>query len=232
MSRGWLIVFAKAPRPGLVKTRMSPPLSLEQAAELYGEMLADVLIASGRFAGDLGLEPVLAFHPPDAARELVHRTPPDFRLHAQCGADLGARMAHAAREAAAAGVDRILIRGSDSPTLDRRCFEDALARLDAGDDVVLTPDQDGGYATIGLRLPESRLFQIEMSTASVFEETLARAASLGLRAGQTRPGFDLDTVADLPLLDAWLCGRSPSEIADLCPRTVGFLASLPSLSVL
>jgi rSAM/selenodomain-associated transferase 1 len=232
MSRGWLIVFAKAPRPGLVKTRMSPPLSLEQAAELYGEMLADVLVASGRFARDLGLDPVLAFHPPDAARELVHRAPPGFRLHAQCGADLGERMAHAAREAAAAGVDRILIRGSDSPTLEGSCFEEILAGLDAGDDLVLTPDQDGGYATIGLRRPEPRLFQVEMSTASVFEETLARAASLGLRAGQTRPGFDLDTAADLALLDAWLCGKSPSEIADLCPRTVGFLASLPPLTVL
>jgi len=232
MSRGWLVVFAKAPRPGLVKTRMSPPLSIEQAAELYGEMLADVLVASGRFARDLGLEPVLAFHPPDAARELVPRTPPGFRLHAQCGSDLGERMAHAAGEAAAAGVDRILIRGSDSPTLERDCFEEALARLDAGDDVVLTPDQGGGYATIGLRAPESRLFQVEMSTPSMLEQTLLRATSLGLRAGQTQPGFDLDTAADLALLEDWLCGRSPSEIADLCPRTVGYLSSLAALSVL
>ena len=50
MSRGWLVVSAKAPRPGLVKTRMSPPLSLEDCAELYAEMLADVLMASARFA--------------------------------------------------------------------------------------------------------------------------------------------------------------------------------------
>jgi len=225
-------VFAKAPRPGLVKTRMSPPLSLEQAAELYGEMLADVLAASARFARDLDLDPVLAFHPPDAARELVHRTPPGFRLHAQRGSDLGERMDHASREAAAAGAERILIRGSDSPTLERPCFEDALTRLNDGDDVVLTPDQDGGYALIGLRAPEPRLFQVAMSTPSVFEETLARAGSLGLRSGCTRPGFDLDTVADLPRLDDWLRGQSPSEIADLCPRTVECLTSLSLCSVL
>ena len=53
MSRGWLVVFAKAPRPGLVKTRMSPPFSLEECAELYSEMLGDVLLASLRYAAQL-----------------------------------------------------------------------------------------------------------------------------------------------------------------------------------
>ncbi len=229
MSRGWLVVFAKAPRPGLVKTRMSPPLSLDEAALLYGEMLADVLAASARFASQLDLDPVVAFHPADAARELVHRAPPGFRLQAQHGRDLGERMARACREAAAAGVDRILIRGSDSPALGIEPFEQTLARIDSGDDLVLTPDQDGGYAMIGLRTPESRLFQITMSTASVLDDTLARAAALGLRASTTDPAFDLDTVADLWRFRAWLRERPAPVASDLCPRTLEALDSLPEL---
>lgn len=232
MSRGWLIVFAKAPRPGLVKTRMSPPLSLNEAAELYAEMLADVLAATGRYADVLDLEPVVAFHPPDAERELVHRAPPGFRLQAQRGRNLGDRMAHACREAAAAGVERLLIRGSDSPTLALPLFEEAMARLDAGDDVVLSPDQDGGYALVGLGEPAPRLFEITMSTSSVLEETLARAGSLGLRAGTTRPGLDVDTVEDLQLLRDEVQRLSVREAAELCPRTIALLDVMDSPPVL
>ena len=127
MSRGWLIVFAKAPRPGLVKTRMSPPLSFEESAALYEAILGDVLVATARFAAQLDLESVVAFHPPEAVGELIAHTPPGYRLHPQRGADLAERMAFAVREAAAAGAERILIRGSDSPGLPLACFEQAAA---------------------------------------------------------------------------------------------------------
>jgi glycosyltransferase A (GT-A) superfamily protein (DUF2064 family) len=159
VSSGWLIVFAKAPRPGLVKTRLSPPLDLEQCAELYDAMLGDVMEASLRFARRLDLLPVLAFHPPDAFAELLGRAPAGYRLQAQRGADLGQRMANAFAEASAAGVERILLRGSDSPALDHSLFEDVLGRLDSGDDLVLTPDQSGGYAMVGMRTARSAIFE-------------------------------------------------------------------------
>lgn len=228
MSRGWLIVFAKAPRAGLVKTRMSPPLSLEVCAQLYDEMLVDVLNASGRFSAQLDLMPVLAYYPADAHGELAHRAPPGFRLQVQYGAGLGERMDHAVAEAAAAGVDRILVRGSDSPALSFACLEAAMNRLDAGDDLVLTPDQGGGYALIGLRAPAPSLFDIPMSRDSVLDQTLERAARLGMSCSTTPATFDLDTVGDTQLLQ----DLSDEEKADLCPRTVQFLSTAPEFDVL
>jgi hypothetical protein len=202
---------------------MSPPFSLDECAELYEEILGDVLAATERFAAGLELEPIIAFYPPDAAQEIVGHAPAGFRLQAQHGSDLGHRMAHAASEAAAAGVERVLIRGSDSPGLPLACLEEALARLDAGDDVVLTPDQGGGYALIGLRTAQPRLFELEMSTRGLLEQTLQRARELGLTVSTTKPSFDLDTVGDLQLLDE----ISAEVKADLCPRTVQYLSTSP-----
>lgn len=201
---------------------MSPPLGLDECAELYRAMLADVLEASADFAATLDLIPVLAFHPPDAVAELIGSAAPGTRLQVQRGADLGERMANAFAEAAAAGAERILLRGSDSPALERSLFEAAMSRLDAGDDVVFTPDQSGGYAMIGMRAPQPALFELAMSTADLMEQTLLIAASLGLRSSMTEPGFDLDTVGDFHYLSA----LSPAQRSDLCPRTVESISSL------
>lgn len=228
MSRGWLIVFAKAPRAGLVKTRLCPPFSQEECAEFYQEMLADVLRATASFASQLDLEPVLAFHPPEAPHELVGLAPPGFRLHAQRGAGLGERMAHAAAEAAAAGAARILIRGSDSPAMPFEVLKEAIRRLDGGADVVLTPDQGGGYAAIGMRKADPRLFEFPMSTDTVLDQTLQRASSIGWRTATTPEAFDIDIVGDLQLIS----GLSPQQRANLCPRTIQFLSTSPGSDVL
>ena len=228
MSRGWLNVFAKAPRPGRVKTRLSPPLSPEQAAELYGAMLSDVLEASLGFADRLDLEAVLHFDPPDARAELAARAPRGFRLLPQAGAGLAVRMANAFVQGSTEGAMRMILRGSDSPGLELERVEDALARLDAGDDLVLTPDQSGGYALIALKEPRSELFEVAMSTRSVLEETLARARSLGLVASLTRPSFDLDRATDF----AWIDGLAPARSSVLCPRTVEMIWTLRRSGVL
>jgi len=228
VSRGWLAVFAKAPRPGRVKTRLSPPLSLDQAAALYDAMLSDVLEASFGFAGRLDLDPVLYFDPPDAHAELAARAPRGFRLLPQLGAGLAERMANAFVQASSEGVARVILRGSDSPGLEQGHLEDALARLDCGDDVVLTPDQSGGYALIALKEPRVELFEVVMSTRSVLEETLARARSLGLVASLTRPSFDLDQAADFP----WIDGIAPARSSVLCPRTVEMIWTLRHTGVL
>jgi glycosyltransferase A (GT-A) superfamily protein (DUF2064 family) len=211
---------------------MSPPFSLEESADLYAEMLGDVLVASDHFAEQLDLEPVLAFHPPDAVRELVHRAPPRYRLQAQRGSDLAERMAHVCLEAAAAGAARLLIRGSDSPTLSFARVAEVMAGLDAGDDVVITPDQGGGYSLIGLRALEPRLFEVSMSRPSVLEETLARARALGLRATKTASAFDLDEVGDFHFFSDWLREHPDPDSAGLCPRTVQFLEDYPEFLVL
>ena len=221
-------MFAKAPRPGLVKTRLSPPLSLDQCVEFYEALLADVLEVSARLAASFDLEPILAFHPADAASEMLRRAPAGYRLQVQSGLGLAERMANAFAEAAAAGASAILLRGSDSPALGSAHVASALDRLEAGDDLVFTPDQGGGYAMIGMRKPHAEVFEVPMSTGDMLEKTLALAARLGLRSSQTAPAFDLDTAEDFSKLDA----LSARESSDLCPSTVEAVLRLRALGVL
>jgi rSAM/selenodomain-associated transferase 1 len=215
-ARGALVVFAKAPRPGEVKTRMCPPLSRNEAAELYANMLADVLEASARFALELRVAAILAVHPAQGCAALAREAPTPFCVVSQRGRNLAERMAWAVREAAASGMPRVLLRGSDSPTLTADALASALDALDACD-VVLRPDLDGGYNLVGLRKPAASIFEHPMSTSHVLEDTAARARALGLRVQIGEPGFDLDTVADL----RWLA-RERDRAASLCPRTLAF----------
>jgi glycosyltransferase A (GT-A) superfamily protein (DUF2064 family) len=112
----------------------------------------------------------------------------------------------------------VLIRGSDSPVLDREVFAAALAALEDCD-LVLCPDLDGGYNLLGLGRPAPGLFDHPMSTDRVLDETLAGARRRGLAARLLEPRFDVDTAADLALLArAREAGRAGS-----CPRTLAWL---------
>ncbi|MEE8581130.1 MAG: TIGR04282 family arsenosugar biosynthesis glycosyltransferase [Myxococcota bacterium] len=216
--RGAILVFAKAPRSGLVKTRMSPPLSLDEAAELYAHMLDDVLVATAEIAALLDLAPVLVVHPGEACAELADRAPKAYRIIPQRGRDLAERMTWAMAELASGGISPILLRGSDSPVLGEEIVRQAVEALESND-LVLCPDLDGGYNLVGLRSPAAGLFDHPMSTETVLEDTLASARTLGLRANLLPPSFDLDTAADLAEL-ARLRGEST---ALLCPRTIAYL---------
>jgi rSAM/selenodomain-associated transferase 1 len=216
--RGAIVVFAKAPRAGGVKTRLCPPFTPQEAADLYARLLADVLAATAEFARELSLAPLVAVHPPEACAEIARLAPTAFRAVAQRGADLGARMTWAVREAAAGGAACVLLRGSDSPLIDGADLREALAALDAAD-LVLRPDRDGGYGLVGLKRPAPGLFDHPMSTKSVLADTLANAARAGLRARVLRAGFDIDTLEDLRRLETL---RSP-RLARLCPATLAFL---------
>ncbi|MBS1105098.1 MAG: uncharacterized protein H6Q91_600 [Deltaproteobacteria bacterium] len=222
--RGWLVVFAKEPQPGRVKTRLSPPLSPAEAAELYRCLLLDVLDESAAAALLLVLDAVVAVDPPRSTAEFAARTPAGFRAVAQGAGELGARMSHVARQASAAGAPFALLRGSDSPCLDRVVLRDAVAAL-AKVDLVLCPDRDGGYNLVGLggralaRGPCGGLFDHPMSTPSVLRDTLARADRLELRAEQLAPGFDIDRFEDLRWLAAWRLEHAATR----CPRTLAFL---------
>jgi rSAM/selenodomain-associated transferase 1 len=228
LSDGRLVVFAKAPRPGRVKTRLSPPLDPEQAAFLYDAMLQDVLETSARWAIELALEPVLAFHPIEGLREMLRRSPPAFQLHVQRGSDLGARMANAFAESVAAGVSFTLARGSDCPLLERGHLVQAIDALRGGADLVLTPDQGGGYVMIGARNPARALFEVPMSTEDVLGNTIDRAKALGLRCALTDEAPDVDRVEDLEVFE----DIPPERSSDLCPRTVRFLGHLRAQGVL
>jgi hypothetical protein len=219
---GALVVFAKLPVPGQVKTRMVPPLTPRQAADLYSELLGDVLAASARIARSLGLVPTLAAYPPTAVHEFSDKLAPEFCVFPQLGKNLGERMAGAVSEAGARGADRILLRSSDSPILDGSKIGAALLALDDYD-LVISPDLDGGYNLIGLREPAPGLFDHPMSTATVLEDTLANASAQGLRAHLQDGTFDLDTAEDLQLLAGARAGASSAAVSQLCPRTLAYL---------
>jgi len=220
--RGWLAVFAKAPRPGAVKTRLCPPFSPEQAAELYRCLLADALEESAHAARALGLEGVLAAEPPEAVAELAAQAPAGFRVLPQRGPDLGSRMSHLALQAAAAAAPLALLRGSDSPTLARADLGRCVAGLER-DDLVVGPDRDGGYHLLGLGpralSRAALLFDHPMSTPTVLRDTVGRAERLGLRVGLLEPGFDVDRFEDL----RGLAAARHRDGSLPCPRTLGFL---------
>jgi glycosyltransferase A (GT-A) superfamily protein (DUF2064 family) len=131
-------------------------------------------------------------------------------------------MEWAIREAAASGADRILLRGSDSPILDREQVEAALVSLDDFD-LVISPNLGSGYNLLGVRKPTPGLFDHPMSTRTVLEDTLANAAALDLRADVQRASFDVDTASDLNRLAAARSGPCGATVAELCPRTLSFL---------
>ncbi len=200
---------------------MCPPLSPEQAAALYAAMLDDVIATTAAAAADAGAATWLSVHPADAVAELCARCPPGFAGEPQRGADLAQRMEHAVARAAAAGYERILLRGSDNPSLPGAAIVEGLATLDDAE-LAVGPDRDGGYGWIALRGAVPGLFDHAMSTASVLSDTLARAAALGLRARTLAPHFDLDTAADLALLAS---ARERGEARE-CPRTLALLDAL------
>jgi rSAM/selenodomain-associated transferase 1 len=218
VSRGTAIVFAKAPEPGQVKTRLQPTFSAAQAADFYTAMLADVLEATAAFASELELSAVVAIHPWVSRGQILPLVPASFRIVPQRGVNLAARMTWAVGEAAAAGNRRIVLRGSDSPALDIAAFREALAALEVAD-LVLRPDRDGGYGLVAVRGPNANLFDHPMSTDSVLADTLGNAAVLGLRSHVLPASFDIDTVADLAALaDARSAGRARG-----CRRTLAYL---------
>ena len=145
----------------------------------------------------------------------------DFRIEAQRGADLAARMDHAMRAAFEGGARPVLLRGSDSPLLDRDAIDEALLALREVD-VVASPDEDGGYHLIGANEFVPGLFDHPMSTATVLADTFARAERAGRRTRSLRVGFDLDTVEDLHRFAREL-KRSPATDSGICHRTRAFL---------
>ncbi len=212
---GALVVFAKEPAPGRVKTRLCPPFRPEEAASFYEAMLADVLEASAAMARDHGLSLWVAVDPAEAAARLA---PPGSQPLGQQGSDLSARMAHAAARAFGAGHAPVLLRGSDSPTLGDDTLQGALAGL-AEADVVLCPDRDGGYNLVGLASLAPGVFDHPMSTGTVLEDTLAQAARRGLRSRVLPAGFDIDVASDLTCL----AEARASGGASRCPRTLAWL---------
>jgi rSAM/selenodomain-associated transferase 1 len=195
-----LAVMAKAPRAGEVKTRLCPPLSPDDAAQLARAFLLDA-VDLVRSVG--AARPAVAYAPADT-RAFFHAIAPDFALVMQRGEDLGARLSHAFEDLLAGGAPRAIVIGTDVPTLPSAVLGAAVERL-AGADLVLGPSEDGGYYLVGLREPRPALFaDMAWSTEVVFDETMRRASALGLDVALMPAWFDVDTAGDLERLEASL----------------------------
>jgi rSAM/selenodomain-associated transferase 1 len=198
-----LIVFAKAPVAGKVKTRLIPVLGADGAARLALKMLANTLVAAQTAAQALGESTQLELcGSPEPAHvdwsDLV--LPEACHQSTQIEGDLGARMAHAFDQAMAHGHDALLF-GTDGPELDATRLLIAARSL-RNHDAVLQPVTDGGYLLLGLRAHTRQLAPalfdaIPWSTDQVAAITLRRLQSLGLSVEVLHPLNDIDVPADL-----------------------------------
>lgn len=197
-----VILMAKAPQAGTVKTRLCPPLSPTEAAELSRCFLLDAL---DRLRALKGVDLVLAYTPSDG-RAFFAEAAPDFALQPQPEGDLGHRMAGCFEQLLAQGYTEIVLTGSDLPTLPTAYLQQAVHLLsDPHLDVVLGPSEDGGYYLIGMcRLHKELFHAMPWSTDQVFAKTLQRARNKGLQVACVPSWFDIDTVADLKRLRAAL----------------------------
>src|SRR5262249_5819617 len=184
-------VFAKRPAPGAVKTRLAAETSPEWAAAVAAAFLHDVL---GRLAA-VEARRVLAFAPPDALPYFAEAARGRFSLTPQGDGDLGRRMAAFFQEQFAAGADRVVLVGTDSPTLPAARVEEAFADLRHAD-VVLGPATDGGYYLIGCARPVPALFEgVAWGGPRVLLESVGRLPA-ACRLALLPPWYDVDTLAD------------------------------------
>ena len=213
--------MAKAPIAGEVKTRLVPPLTQEQAADLYRALLLDQLEHLSRLTvADL----YLVYSPDNAAPLMKLLAPPDFQCLAQRGGDLGERMDAAFSDLWRRGHRNVVLVGSDLPALPLTILETAFDLLAASaGQVVLGPSRDGGYYLVGMSRLTSEIFE-EMSWGDdqVLRVTLEKLSALGIKPALLPEWFDIDRVEDLNRLEVL---SKPAERAAL-KRTLSYLKEL------
>ena len=193
-----IAILAKAPIPGYAKTRLVPRLGPEGAAALQALLLERTL----RTAGAAGFPEVSLWCAPTCGEPAFDRCriPASVPRRDQPSGDLGKRMCFAF-ETLLTRTTPVLLVGTDCPSLTPAHLREASAALHAGADGVLLPTLDGGYALIGLRRVEQRLFRdMPWGTSRVLPETRARACQLGWALEELPVARDIDLPADLDWL--------------------------------
>jgi len=191
-----LVIVAKQPVPGRVKTRLFPKLSPEAAADLYRCFLQDRIQEVISFNG---VDRAIAYTPEDAKETFVSLASDGFELFAQQGKHLGERLNNIFLEKLSQGYKAVSIVDSDSPDLPKSLINESFELLLSRQaDVVLGPCYDGGYYLVGMRKPHPELFRnIPWSTENVLSVTLEKAKKIGLNVKLLSIWNDLDTFEDL-----------------------------------
>jgi rSAM/selenodomain-associated transferase 1 len=241
-------VMTKAPQAGRVKTRLVPPLTPEEAAELNKCFLRDTAAAissacSHRPVSDEGkrdFKPeayashseaataacgIAVYTPVGAESAYNDILPADFSLLAQRGEKFGERLYFAVEDLFKCGFASVCLIDSDSPTVSAENFAEAVELLSTSEDrVVLGPSDDGGYYLIGVKKPHGHLFQqIDWSTERVLNQTMQRATEIGIEIKLLPIGYDVDDDAGLRRLCNELL--TDTTASDIAPCTRRFLAS-------
>ncbi len=195
-----LVVMAKAPRPGMVKTRLAQSLPVEAVAELYRCLLDDTMA----LARSLGTVEVAIMCPASDVEELTRLAQAGVGIVAQKGEGLAAALTSVFAHFAAPGQQKVVAFNSDSPHLPASVLGNAFETLTAYD-VVIGPTYDGGYYLVGAKAAHPALFEGDgLGTKSALETLLARARGLQLSIGFTDRFYDIDVEDDLTRLAAEL----------------------------
>ena len=209
-----LVIMAKAPRPGTVKTRLSQSLPVEAVTELYHCLLEDTVL----LARSLANVDVAIMCPAPDAQELAQLTGGNIDVVPQNGEGLAAGLISVFAHFTAGGRRRVVAFNSDSPHLPGSVLEGAFGTL-AHHDVVVGPTHDGGYYLVGAKASHPTLFAGDgMGTSSALERLLSRTRNLGLSVGFVDPFYDIDVESDLTRLAEEL-QATPSR----APRTAAWL---------
>lgn len=191
-----LLVFAKVPRPGHVKTRLSPELTPDEAARLYRAFLQDALDVYAELPVDVRL-----YLAPPFSDDDVRAVPDAISIHEQHGEGLGPRMARAFREALRDGYGRATIVGTDHPTLPPAFVQQSFATLEGERAVCIGPSEDGGFYLLGMSAFYPQLFDdMTYSHEEVFADTLTRVSATDAQLTVLPQWYDVDTPAALQRL--------------------------------
>jgi rSAM/selenodomain-associated transferase 1 len=224
-----LAVMTKAPQAGRVKTRLTPPLSPEEAAGLNTCFLRDTAAAIAENTGGKRAQGVAVYTPVGAEAAYAGILPDEFVLVPQRGDAFGERLAAATEDLFRLGFDSLCLIDSDSPTVPEKAFAQAVDFLAGGEDsVVLGPSDDGGYYLIGLKKLHGRLFEaIDWSTDRVREQTIDAAREIELPVHLLPTWFDVDDRATLSRLCHELFSPNGGNSSGFAaPATRGFLSEL------
>jgi hypothetical protein len=224
--------MAKASIAGTVKTRLVPPLTHEEAAELNTCCLSDIAANIVAAARQVPIQGFAAYHPLGAEPFFDDLLPDGFKLLPPREATIGRSLFHAAQDLLAAGYSSVCLVNADSPTLPTEILVETVRALrQPGDRVVLGPAADGGYYLIGLKQFHRRLFEeIDWSTERVYQQTLDRAGEIGVAVAAMPEWYDVDDEATLAML-AREIGQSGSAAGPYlkgyrAPSTTAFLEKL------
>jgi rSAM/selenodomain-associated transferase 1 len=233
-----LVIMAKAPISGAVKSRLVPPLTEDEAAGLnrcfIRDICASIEAAAATVADASGarVAGMVAYMPVGMEAAFDGLLPASFELIAQRGDGLTERLINVADDLLGAGYESVALMNSDSPTIPASILANAVGNLaQSGDRIAIVGADDGGYCLIGLKRPHWRIFEdIAWSTAVVFAQTLERVGELGLQAAPMPSWYDVDDAASLRRLVGELFGdrfpnKTPSEVPGFpAPATRAWLS--------